>query len=86
MKNKVKPVNQAALLEKYIKRLVSKQPQWMRSLFSDERVVFCVEDDMSFVLAFSKDLAPTTKERVRQRVAAYMEKFPCSILQETVVQ
>lgn len=86
MKNTARPVNQAALLEKYIKRLVSKQPQWMRAMFTKEQVVFCVEDDMSFVLAFSKDLAATTKERIRQRVAAYMEKFPCSILQETVVQ
>ncbi len=83
---KVPPINKAKVLENYIKRLVSKQPQWMRELFSKELVCFCVEDDWSFVLAFSKDLRNPTKERVRKRVEAYMEKFPCSILSETIVQ
>ena len=73
-------------VERYVVTLVKKQPLWLRKLFESEQVCFSWEDDGTLELSVDQSLPYETKEKARVLIAAYLEKTPCRVLKEHVIQ
>jgi hypothetical protein len=71
-------------LNKYTKRLVRRQPLWLRQLFDNESVVFTLEESGELSMHVDSSLEDATKEHIQKLVSKYMEKHPtpCLAMQE----
>ena len=76
----------ARAIDKYTRRLVRRQPQWIRTLFETERIVFVVDDDGLLSLSVDESLPLDKKNLAALMIGRYIEKYPCDTIQITRIQ
>ena len=67
----------ARLVDKYTRNLVRRQPEWLRKLFQDERILFVMDDDGTIALSVDTKLPLDKQNSAAYLISRYMEKHPC---------
>lgn len=68
-------------LDLYTRKLVKKQPMWLRKLFDAKRVAFSVDEDMMLSLEVDTSLDDEVKDKIQVLVGRYVEKHPAKFIQ-----
>lgn len=80
----MKPLSekQAREIDRYFKRLVKQQPQWLKNLFEAQRIAFVMYADGLLGIEVDDELPEEERERARTFIAKWMNKHPANFIEE----
>lgn len=78
--------NQVRSIEKYVKKLVRRQPFWLKEMFQQGQIFISLDDDGSINLGVSDGVNKGTADQAAALIAKYMDKNPAPNLIKTVIQ
>lgn len=67
-------------LSRYVRKLVKRQPNWLRNLFDTDEICFVVEDNGLIQVACKESLEKGTASHALRLIVKYMEKYPSPVL------
>ena len=72
-------------IEKYVRKLVKRQPRWLKKLFDDEKVFFSVEENGELNLRIHKDVDAQSAANAQKLIAEYFEENNCNAIESQKV-
>lgn len=71
--------------DKYTRKLVKRQPRWLRTLFDAGKIFFSIDNDGTLMLA-GKDVNQQTIDTASTIVGKYLDKNPSPIIGALQIQ
>jgi hypothetical protein len=68
-------------ISRYFKRLVKRQPMWLKILFEADRVAFVIAPTGLLELEVDEELPQETKDKTRIMIARYLNKHPVNFIE-----
>lgn len=66
----------ARAIDRYIHKLVKRQPEWLRLLFDSEQIVFIMDENGALALNVDESLDFSKKIQAQRLISQYMTKNP----------
>ena len=67
-------------INRYFRRLVKRQPMWMKILFDAEQIYFVIDPSGTLGLEVDSKLPDETKLRIETLIARYLNTHPTSFI------
>lgn len=68
--------NTAIAINRYFRKLVRRQPGWLKDLFDTDRVVFAIDINGMLGLEIDEELSDEIKESARHLIHKYISTHP----------
>lgn len=71
---------------RYIVKLVRSQPGWLKTLFEQDKVFFCVEDNGTLTISIADTIQSQQGEKICKLISQWIDKHPTALFNSTTVQ